>query len=339
MRRLMLSVGAAVPFVSLARGRRAARPRRTGAHHLSDPARGIRTRRRVRRRRRLRLVALGRQQARLVAERLKAMPISFTSIQASTMTRARQTGEIIADRFPELELAMHRDIRECTPTTRREDIMADMEPGEADECEATLDGGLGAASSCRPSGDRRIRHRRLPRQRDPLVRDAGAGRRPRGLAADEHRQLQPDGGAGARRRFQEADLVRRQRAHPLVDDDLSGSRGGAVGWSEFRNQLKKRYLCKFSLAVFAICSYVEIYLKSLSRRKENERRFLCSRPTRRHGSRLPSPFIAGRGAGPGVRRFMVRRRSWDVICTGIRDVSSINQYAPKGTGFFQDKDR
>ncbi len=77
------------------------------------------------------LVALGRQQARLAADRLKAMPITFTSIQASAMTRARQTGEIIAARFPDLELAIHRDIRECTPNTRREDIMEEMEPGEA----------------------------------------------------------------------------------------------------------------------------------------------------------------------------------------------------------------
>lgn len=85
------------------------------------------------------LVSLGRQQARLVADRLKAMPFSFTSIQASAMTRARQTGEIIAARFSELELAVHRDIRECTPNTRREDIMAEMKPGEGEECEANLE--------------------------------------------------------------------------------------------------------------------------------------------------------------------------------------------------------
>ncbi|MEN8007678.1 MAG: histidine phosphatase family protein [Candidatus Krumholzibacteriota bacterium] len=85
------------------------------------------------------LVALGRQQARIVADRLEAMPLEFTSIQASAMTRARQTGEIIASSFPKLELVLHRDIRECTPATRREDVMADMEPGEAEECEANLE--------------------------------------------------------------------------------------------------------------------------------------------------------------------------------------------------------
>jgi len=85
------------------------------------------------------LVTLGRQQARLIADRLDAMDVTFHSIQASAMTRARQTGEIIALRFPELKLQIHRDIRECTMTTRRQDIMAELEEGEAEECEAQLE--------------------------------------------------------------------------------------------------------------------------------------------------------------------------------------------------------
>jgi serine/threonine-protein phosphatase PGAM5 len=85
------------------------------------------------------LVALGRQQARLVADRLRAMPITFTSIQASAMTRARQTGEIVAAAFPYLELAIHRDIRECAPPTWREDIMADLGPEDGEPCLANLE--------------------------------------------------------------------------------------------------------------------------------------------------------------------------------------------------------
>lgn len=85
------------------------------------------------------LVTLGRQQARIMADRLKAMPLEFTSIQASAMTRARQTGEIIASSFPELDLTLERDIRECTPSTWRRDIMLDLEPGEAAECEENLE--------------------------------------------------------------------------------------------------------------------------------------------------------------------------------------------------------
>jgi len=86
------------------------------------------------------LVALGRQQARLAAARLDGYPVTFTSLQASTMTRARETAEIIAAHFPDLELQLFADLRECTPTTRRADIMADLQPGEAETCEATLAG-------------------------------------------------------------------------------------------------------------------------------------------------------------------------------------------------------
>ena len=86
------------------------------------------------------LVTLGRQQSRLVAARLDAWPIEFDSIQASTMNRARETGEIIAEWFPRLELTLHDDIRECTMATRRQDIMDDLEPGEAEDCERTLEG-------------------------------------------------------------------------------------------------------------------------------------------------------------------------------------------------------
>ena len=84
------------------------------------------------------LDALGRQQARLVAERLDAMPVVFTSLQASTLCRARETAELIAPHFPDLAPTFHDDIRECTPRTRRADIMADLEAGEADACEAAL---------------------------------------------------------------------------------------------------------------------------------------------------------------------------------------------------------
>lgn len=84
------------------------------------------------------LVALGRQQARLIAARLDAMPVTFTSLQASSMTRARETAAIIAERFPDLSLTLHDDVRECTPTTRRDDVMADLAPGEAAACDSTL---------------------------------------------------------------------------------------------------------------------------------------------------------------------------------------------------------
>ncbi len=85
------------------------------------------------------LVALGRQQTRLAAARLDAMPVRFTSLQASTLARARETAAIIAEHFPELTLTLHDDLRECTPTTRRADIMASLAPGEADSCDSQLE--------------------------------------------------------------------------------------------------------------------------------------------------------------------------------------------------------
>ena len=48
------------------------------------------------------LDALGREQARLVAARLDAMPVVFTSLQTSPFTRARGTATIIAAQMPEL---------------------------------------------------------------------------------------------------------------------------------------------------------------------------------------------------------------------------------------------
>lgn len=84
------------------------------------------------------LVTLGRQQARMIATRLDAMPVDFTSLQSSTMARARETANLIAPRFTQLTLATHDDLRECTPTTRRADIMDGLEAGEAEACEAQL---------------------------------------------------------------------------------------------------------------------------------------------------------------------------------------------------------
>ncbi len=84
------------------------------------------------------LDALGREQAALVAARLKTMPITFSSLQSSPMTRARQTADIIALSFPDLKPVRNDDIHECTPTTRRQDIMDGLKPGEAEACDAQL---------------------------------------------------------------------------------------------------------------------------------------------------------------------------------------------------------
>ena len=80
------------------------------------------------------LTPLGITQARLVAARLEAMPVDFTSLISSTMTRARQTAMIINQEFPELELKQNALLSECTPPTWRKDIMAKTDSVEAIDC-------------------------------------------------------------------------------------------------------------------------------------------------------------------------------------------------------------
>ncbi|MCH8825041.1 MAG: histidine phosphatase family protein [Planctomycetes bacterium] len=85
------------------------------------------------------LLPLGVAQARLVGARLRRLPVEIDALYASTMTRARQTARVINQEFPHLDLQKTRILRECTPTTWRQDIMEGLEPGEAAECEAQLE--------------------------------------------------------------------------------------------------------------------------------------------------------------------------------------------------------
>ena len=80
------------------------------------------------------LVPLGIAQARLLAARLRAMPVEFTSLTSSTMTRARQTAVVIHQEFPRLELKPSELICECTPPTWRQDVMAEVKAAEAEAC-------------------------------------------------------------------------------------------------------------------------------------------------------------------------------------------------------------
>ena len=85
------------------------------------------------------LIPLGIAQSKLIAGRLKSLPVKMSSLISSTMTRARQTAMIINQDFPELELLQTRLIRECTPPTWREDIMEGEEPEELKKCTDNLD--------------------------------------------------------------------------------------------------------------------------------------------------------------------------------------------------------
>lgn len=85
------------------------------------------------------LTDAGREQARMTGERLAAMGISFDTLWASPFTRARETAAIIAESLPGLAPRLAPELAECTPVTRRADIMADLAPGEADTCGAQLE--------------------------------------------------------------------------------------------------------------------------------------------------------------------------------------------------------
>ena len=85
------------------------------------------------------LTPLGIAQARLVATRLKGMPVKFTSLISSTMTRARQTAMVINKDFPELKLKQDELICECTPPSWRKDVMAGVDTTERDKCVENLE--------------------------------------------------------------------------------------------------------------------------------------------------------------------------------------------------------
>ena len=85
------------------------------------------------------LTPLGIAQARLLSARLKVMPVVFTSLISSTMTRAIQTAIVINEDFSELNLYQSTLIRECTPPTWRKDIMADADSVQMIECVENLE--------------------------------------------------------------------------------------------------------------------------------------------------------------------------------------------------------
>ena len=85
------------------------------------------------------LTPLGIAQARLVSARLKSMNVKFSSLTSSTMTRARQTAMVINEDFPDLNLEESDLIRECTPPTWRNDVMAGVNTVHRMECVENLE--------------------------------------------------------------------------------------------------------------------------------------------------------------------------------------------------------
>jgi serine/threonine-protein phosphatase PGAM5 len=100
------------------------------------------------------LTDAGRAQARMTGARLAALGVPFDTLWASPFTRARETAEIIAQSLSGLTPRLAPDLAECTPTTRRQDIMADLAPGEAEACVAQLERAFARFFVPSPAGDR-----------------------------------------------------------------------------------------------------------------------------------------------------------------------------------------
>lgn len=62
------------------------------------------------------LTALGLAQARLIASRLRGVPVKFDSITSSAMTRAQQTAAVIHESLPQVPTSASPLLTECTPT-------------------------------------------------------------------------------------------------------------------------------------------------------------------------------------------------------------------------------
>ena len=85
------------------------------------------------------LSPLGIAQARLAAARLAGMPGTFDALLASPMTRAHETAKAIAAELPGVPLEIAPELAECTPATRRKEIIAEEKPESLAACAAKLD--------------------------------------------------------------------------------------------------------------------------------------------------------------------------------------------------------
>lgn len=85
------------------------------------------------------LTPLGVAQARLAGTRLRGLPGGVDDLVASPLTRARQTAELVAAELGRAAPRIDPDLEECTPPTRRADVMAEEAPEALAACTAQLD--------------------------------------------------------------------------------------------------------------------------------------------------------------------------------------------------------
>ncbi len=85
------------------------------------------------------LSPIGVAQARLAGARLHAWPTRFDARYVSPMQRARDTAATIGADLPGQSFTLLADLAECTPPTRRAEIMAKEKPEDLAACKAQLD--------------------------------------------------------------------------------------------------------------------------------------------------------------------------------------------------------
>jgi serine/threonine-protein phosphatase PGAM5 len=85
------------------------------------------------------LSPIGVAQAHLAGARLAGMPARFDALYASPMQRARDTAAIIGADFPDRRFTVLDDLAECTPPTRRAEIMKGERAADLAACKAQLD--------------------------------------------------------------------------------------------------------------------------------------------------------------------------------------------------------
>lgn len=85
------------------------------------------------------LSPLGVAQAYLAGARLANSTMTFDKLYVSPMQRARDTAAAIAPEFPQQRFEVIDDLAECTPPTRRADIMAREKPADLAACKEKLD--------------------------------------------------------------------------------------------------------------------------------------------------------------------------------------------------------
>ncbi len=85
------------------------------------------------------LAPIGVAQAQLTGARLAGLTEHFDGLYVSPMQRARDTAAAIATDLPGRQFEVVADLAECTPPTRRSEVMAHEKPAALAACAAQLD--------------------------------------------------------------------------------------------------------------------------------------------------------------------------------------------------------